>query len=174
MTRGQVQRALRAICREASVLLAFSRENNRVGLFDGDGEDPNSKVRRYALTASFFILALAATLWYFLRFQTEKDTVNNFMEAVARGDMKAAYALWKPADPKNYDFKEFVSDWGPEGYYGPIRSFRITAAAQVRRSASGVVVAVELCPNAPFHNDSRNKEVSLWVERHDQSLSFTP
>ena len=145
-----------------------------MGLFDGDGEEPTSKARRYVMTGSFFVLALAATVWYFLRFQTEKNTVNTFMEAVARGDMKAAYALWQPADPKSYELKDFISDWGPEGYYGPVRSFRITAAEQVKRSASGVIVVIELCPEAPFRSDGRNKEVSIWVERRDQSLSFPP
>lgn len=145
-----------------------------MGLFDGGSEDPQSKVRRYALTGSFFVLAAVATVWYFLRFQTEKDTVRNFMEAVARGDMKAAYELWKPADPQGYNFNEFVADWGPQGYYGPIRSFRITAAAKPKRYASGVVIAVELCPESPFRHDPRNKEVSIWVERSDQSLSFPP
>ncbi len=146
-----------------------------MGLFDGDGEDPNNKVRRYALTVSFFVIASAATVWYFLRFQTEKNTVRDFMEAVTRGDFKAAYALWKPADPKNYTFDEFLSDWGEKGYYGPVKSYKITAAAQMKRSASGVVVAVELCPDAPFRNDpTRNKEVQIWVERRDQSLSFPP
>jgi hypothetical protein len=145
-----------------------------VGLFDGDGEDPNSKVRRYALTGSFFVLAASATIWYFLRFQTEKNTVNNFMEAVARGDMKAAYALWKPVDPKAYPPEEFAKDWGPRGEYGPVVTFRITAAAKLKRDASGVIVAVEICPYKPFRNDGRNKEVSLWVERQDQSLSFPP
>ncbi len=146
-----------------------------MGLFDGDGEEPNSKARRYVMTASFFVLALSLTVWYFLRFQKEKNTVDVFMQAVARGDMKAAYELWKPADPKAYPFEEFLADWGPTGYYGPVRSYRITAAAQMKRRASGVVVAVELCPDAPFHNDpQRNKEVTIWVERHDQSLSFPP
>lgn len=146
-----------------------------MGLFDGDGEDPQSKKRRYVLTGTFFVFAVAATLWYFLRFQPEKNTVRLFMENVERSDFKAAYALWKPADPKTYTYEEFVSDWGPQGYYGPVRSFRISAAAQVKRTASGVIVAVELCPETPFRNDpARNKEVTIWVERRDQSLSFPP
>ncbi|MBI3405725.1 MAG: hypothetical protein HY046_09745 [Acidobacteria bacterium] len=144
-------------------------------MFDGDGEEPQSKVRRYVMTGSFFVLAAAATLWYFLRFQTEKDTVNRFFEQVSRGDLKAAYALWKPADPKAYPFEEFEKDWGPQGYYGPVRSFRVTIASRKNRTASGVIVAVELCPETPFRNDpARNKEVKLWVERSDQSLSFPP
>lgn len=146
-----------------------------MSLFDGDGEEPNSKVRRYVLTISFFVFAAAGTLWYFLRFQPEKNIVSGFMETVVRGDLRAAYAIWKPADPKTYTFEEFVSDWGPQGYYGPVRSFRVTAAAQMKRTASGVVVVVELCPEVPFRNDpARNKEVHIWVERRDHSLSFPP
>ncbi len=146
-----------------------------MSLFDGDGEEPNSKARRYALTGSFFVLALVATIWYFLRYQTEKDTVRTFMEAVTRSDFKAAYALWKPVDPANYPFEEFLKDWGPDGYYGPVRSFRISAAAMPKRTASGVIVVVETCPEAQFRNDpARNKEVHIWVERHDQSMSFPP
>ena len=146
-----------------------------MGLFDGDGEEPSSKRRRFVMTASFFVMAAAATLWYFLRYETEKDTVRTFMEAVARADLKAAYALWQPRDPANYDFNEFVSDWGDKGYYGPVRSYRVTAAHMPKRGSSGVIVAVEVCPETPFRNDpARNKEVLIWVERKDQRMSFPP
>lgn len=146
-----------------------------MGLFDGDGEEPQSKIRRYVMTGAFFVLVTLATYVYLTRYQVEKDTVKRFCETVARGDLRKAYELWQPSNPQAYSFDDFVGDWGPQGAYGPVRAFRIAAAAMPRRSASGVIVVIEVCPDAPCRRESSaNKEVSIWVERKDQSLSFPP
>jgi len=148
-----------------------------MGLFDRDSEEPKSKLRRYLITALALLLLLAAAVWYVLRFHTEKKTVASFFEALVRGDTAAAYRLWNPHG--SYTYQDFLEDWGPSSYYGPVRSYRIVTAQQ-KSGASGVVVVVEISPDSPFPQQSeadrllRTKEVKIWVERKDQSLSFAP
>lgn len=148
-----------------------------MGLFDGDGEEPQSKVRRYVVTGAVLALLLSIGAWYIFRYHTEKKTVETFLATVAAGNLQEAYRLWQP-NP-SYTFQDFVEDWGEKGYYGPVRSFRIETA-QSERGSSGVIVIVELSPFAPFPADndtarqSEMKGARLWVERKTQALGFAP
>jgi hypothetical protein len=75
--------------------------------------------------------------------------------------------------------KDFVDDWGPNGYYGPIQSFHV-AKTEHLRGGSGVEIKIRLSPYKPFPDDndavkqSKTKEVTLWVQFNDQSISFPP
>jgi len=155
---------------------ASSDREGGMGLFDRDSEEPKSKLRRYLITALALLLLLAAAVWYALRFHTEKKTVATFFEALVRGDTAAAYRMWSKLG--TYTYQEFLNDW-TAGYYGPVRSYRIVTAQQ-KSGASGVVVVVEISPDSPFPQPGeadrllRTKEVKIWVERKDQSLSFAP
>lgn len=148
-----------------------------MGIFDSPEEHRPSKVRRYIITAIAAIVLLSGILWYLLRFHAEKVTVHHFMDAVAAGDMQAGYKIWTPAP--SYSFKDFVDDWGPSGYYGPIKSYRIEDAEHLR-NGSAVVVTVEVSPDAPFpdENDAAKqnkvKEIKLWVDMQNKSISFPP
>ena len=77
-----------------------------------------------------------------------------------------------------YSYKDFLEDWGETGYYGPVKSFRITKASQPGRGASGVEIEAELSnqPQFPEAGDTQNlvKVVRLWVERDSQLISFAP
>ena len=79
--------------------------------------------------------------------------------------------------------KDFLDDWGPDGYYGPVKSFHIENAEEEKRGtekASGVNITVEVSPYAPFPPDNdvakqtKTKEVRLRVEYKDQSVGFAP
>ncbi len=146
--------------------------------FDLPLEHPMSKRRRYALIALAFIVLGAGGLWYLLRFHTERITVRHFMDAVIAGNMSEAYKIWQPAP--SYSFKDFLNDWGPDGFYGPVRSFRIEHSERPHGGGSSVTVKVQVSPDQPFPNDDnatgqRNvKEVELWVDMKDQSISFPP
>ncbi len=148
-----------------------------MGVLDSTAEEPQSKLMRYVITGLIFVILLAGGLWYLFRFDTEKRTVETFLEAIVAENYEAAYQLWKPTAA--YSFNEFMEDWGPEGYYGPVRSYKITNASRPD-GASGVIVTVEVSPDAPFPTSReteklpRIREVSLWVERKDQSLGFAP
>lgn len=152
-----------------------------MSVFDSSEEHPPAKVRRYIITGVTFVILVALGIQYLMRYHTEKNTVRNFLTTVAGGNLEQAYKLWKPAE--TYSYKDFLEDWGPNGYYGPVKSFRIEDASVMKRgseSASGVIVTVEVSPYSPFpaNNDeakqNKTKEVRLWVQFKDQSLGFAP
>lgn len=152
-----------------------------MALFDSGEEHPAHKMRRYVITGLAFVALVAAFCWYLLRFHAEKNTVRHFLNAVAAGKMDEAYHIWKPSDA--YSYKDFLEDWGAQSYYGPVKSYRVEDAQEIRRGSnpvSGVVVTVELSPYDAFPSDtdaakqSKTKEVRLWVEFKDQSISFPP
>jgi hypothetical protein len=150
-----------------------------MGFFETRIDEPRtSKKVRYTITGIALVILAAIAVWFFfLRFQTEKRTVMRFLDAVVSSKFERAYQVWH-AEP-SYSYNDFLQDWGPKGYYGPVRSFRITNAEEPK-NASGVVVEVELSPFAPFPGDNdvvknrQTKVVRLWVERRDQSISFAP
>ena len=148
-----------------------------MGLLDSDSEEPRSKLRRYVVTGLALALLLSAGVWYLFRFHSEKLTVERFLDALAAGETQRAHQIWKPQS--GYSYQDFLEDWGPSGYYGPVKSYRIETA-QKPGGASGVIVVVEISPYQPFPPDKdsakhrRTREVRIWVERRDKSLSFPP
>jgi hypothetical protein len=149
-----------------------------LGLLDTGAEEPRSKALRYAISGVALVILIGIAVWYFLRYTPEKHTVERFMEAVAKGDTEQAYQIWHPHP--NFSYKDFLSFWGPDGYYSPLKSFRLEAAEVPPKGGSGVVITVEISEYDQFPKSeetlksARNREVQLWVERSDQSLSFPP
>jgi hypothetical protein len=152
-----------------------------VSVFDSSEEHPPAKIRRYIITGVTFVILVVLGIQYLMRYRTEKITVRTFLTTVEAGNLEEAYKLWKPAE--TYSYKDFLEDWGPSGYYGPVKSFRIEDASVMKRgseSASGVIVTVAVSPFAPFpaNNDeakqNKTKEARLWVQFKDQSLGFAP
>lgn len=148
-----------------------------MGLLDADQQKPPSKALRYVISGAALLVIAGVALWLVFRYQPEKRVVENFMNAVVAGELPQAYQIWHPHP--SYSYAEFVSDWGPDGYYGPISSYRLESAAEPQDGGSGIIVAVEISPYSPFpdENDpksSRTREVQIWVERSDKSLSLPP
>jgi hypothetical protein len=149
-----------------------------VGILDAGAEAPKSKALRYVISAVVLVLLIAAGVWYLLRYTSEKHTVERFMNAVVAGDSQQAYQIWH-AHP-GFTYQDFISFWGPNGYYSPIKSFRLESAEVPPKGGSGVVITIELSAYNPFPKPedtikfAQNREVQLWVERSDQSLSFPP
>ena len=148
-----------------------------MGLLDASDEEPKSKLRRWMVTGIVFALLMSFGVWWLLRFHAEKNTVEQFLQAVIADDLQKAYQIWKPSG--SYSYKDFVDDWSTSGYYGPIKSYQIETAQQ-GKGASGVTVVVELSPfdSFPDKDDKvknyRTKEVRLWVESRDMSMVFAP
>lgn len=167
---------MQVVCQRGSAALQI-HWRKALGLLDGDAEEPSSKLLRYTITTIVFLALCAGGTAYLLRYHTEKKTIATFLNALASGDSQKAYRLWKP-NP-SYSYQDFSADWGPAGEYGPVKSYRIKRA-HLPKNASGVVVDVELSRFSPFPSDDdfekgrTNKEVSLWVERSNQSISFAP
>jgi hypothetical protein len=147
-----------------------------LGLLDGNTGPQPSKIPRYVGIGAAALLVLGTVLFLLLRFHTEKATVNQFFSQVIAGDFQTAYRTWKPSS--SYSFTDFMGDWGPNGEYGPVKSFELRSA-RMPANASGVVVTVELSSSVPFpeKDDPKsraNKEVRLWIESSDQSMSYAP
>jgi hypothetical protein len=149
-----------------------------MGLLDAGAEEPESKALRYVVSGVALVLFLGGTIWYFMRYAPEKHTVDHFMHAVVTGDTQQAYQIWHPH--ASFSYQDFLSFWGPNGYYSPIKSFRIESAEVPPQGGSGVVIVVEISEYDTFPKaeetikSARNREVQLWIERSDQSMSFPP
>jgi hypothetical protein len=135
-----------------------------------------SRAMIFTMTAAFIIAVIA--VWFWLRFYPEKKAAGEFFNAVVAGDMPRAYQLWKPGP--SYKMQDFVADWGPTGYYGPVKSYEIMKAKSPTGSATSVEIRVAISPFSPMPdaNDAeksqKTKVVSVWIDAKDKSFSFPP
>jgi hypothetical protein len=136
-----------------------------------------NKSRPMAFAAAALILIAIVVLYYTFRYYPEKRAADHFFAALVAGDTARAYQLWKPS--QSYAMKDFLADWGPDGYYGPVKTYKITDAS-ARRGASGVVITVNISPYSPMPEPNdvektrKTRVVSVWVESKDHSFSFPP
>lgn len=149
-----------------------------MGLLDTGAEEPKSKALRYVVSGVALVLLLGASIWYFRRYATEKRTVDQFMQAIVAGNTQQAYQIWHPH--ASFSYQDFAGFWGPKGYFSPIKSYRIESAEVPPKGGTGVVIVVEVSAYDPFPKPeetikfAQTREVQLWVERSDQSMSFPP
>jgi len=135
-----------------------------------------SRAMIFAMTAAFIIAVIA--VWFWLRFYPEKKAAGEFFNAVVAGDMPRAYQLWKPGP--SYKMQDFVADWGPTGYYGPVKSYEIMKAKSPAGSATSVEIRVAISPFSPMpdandpEKSQKTKVVSVWIDAKDKSFSFPP
>jgi hypothetical protein len=145
-------------------------------LLDAPAEIPH-KSRAMAFTVAAVVIVAAILLWFSFRYYPEKRAAERFFDALVAGDMAHAYQLWQPGP--SYKMPDFLADWGPNGYYGPVKSYYIVRESSPR-GASGVVVEVAVSPFAPMpdaqdaEKSRRTKFVNVWVEAKDKSFSFPP
>jgi hypothetical protein len=139
--------------------------------------DKPEKSRAMAITVVALVFVIAAVLYFTFRYYPEKKAAAHFFDALVVGDTDKAYGLWKPS--ANYKMSDFLADWGPQGYYGPIKSYKVISAKAPDKSTS-IEVNVAISPFAPFPEASdadksrKTKIVPLWVQPSDKSFSFPP
>lgn len=139
--------------------------------------EPSNKYKAMTYTGVALGVVLAVVLYFSVRYYPEKKAAEHFLDALVSGDTKRAYELWKPTE--SYKLGDFLADWGPEGYYGPVKSYSIMKAT-AHRGSNGVIVTVEVSPFSPMpdRNDveksRRTKQVSVWVNSDQKSFSFPP
>ncbi len=139
--------------------------------------DTSSKSRPMVFAVVAIALIAVVVLWWTFRFYPEKRAAEHFFDAVVAGDMATAYGLWKPGP--SYKMQDFLADWGPSGYYGPVKSYRIIREeSPVGSNAVGVTVAISPFSPIPDPSDGeksrKTRVVSVWVITKDKSLSFPP
>ena len=135
------------------------------------------KSRVWSFTIVALVLALAVALWFTFRYYPEKKVAGEFFDALVAGDTNKAYALWKPT--QSYRKDDFIADWGPSGYYGPVKSYKVMSAT-VKKKSNMVEVNVAISPYAPLpaesdgEKSSKTRVVTLWISPEDKSFSFPP
>jgi hypothetical protein len=135
------------------------------------------KSRVMIFTVAALALTLAIVLWFTFRYYPEKKAAAHFFDALVAGDTNKAYELWKPS--ATYRISDFTADWGPGGYYGPVKSYKIMGAKAPRRSDS-IEVDIAISPFAPMPEASdgersrKTRVVPLWILPADKSISFPP
>ncbi len=145
-------------------------------LLDPPAEQPE-KSRAMAFTIAALVLVAIVVLWFTFRYYPEKKAAEHFFDALVAGDTARAYQLWKPSP--SYAMKDFLADWGPEGYYGPVKSYKVLRASSPV-GANAVAVRVAISPFSPMPDASeieksrKTKVVSVWVLISDKSFSFPP
>jgi len=145
-----------------------------MSLLEPPAEPPK---KHYVLKVTIAAVALVViiALWFTFRYYPEKKAAGEFFAALTAGDTAKAYALWKPS--ATYSLNDFLADWGTDGYYGPVRSYRIMDAKAVRNSVS-IAVNVAISPYSPMpvagdaEKSVKTKVVTVWVTPADKSLSF--
>lgn len=154
-----------------------------MALFESPIDHPPSKLRRHLIriaavivTITVFVAVFPGYLWYPFVYHREVATAQRFMNAVSHGDLQNGYAIWKPS--QSYSFKDFAEDWGPDGYYGPVKTYKIGRPEHVKNS-SATDIEIEVSPYAPFPDGddikaNSTKTVHLWVNFKDQSITFPP
>jgi hypothetical protein len=147
-----------------------------MSLLDPPTEKPQ-KPRVMAFTIAAVVLVAAVILWFTFRYYPEKKAADHFFVAVTSGDISTAYNLWKPT--ASYSMNDFLADWGPTGYYGPVKSYKIMGAKAPENSKS-IAVNVAVSPYSPMpdasdaEKSSKTRVVTLWVQPSDKSFSFPP
>jgi hypothetical protein len=139
--------------------------------------DKPQKSRVMAFTVVALVFTAAVVLWFTFRYYPEKKATAHFFDALVAGDTSKAYDLWKPSS--SYKISDFLADWGADGYYGPVKSYKIMDAS-APRNGSSIAVNVAVSPFSPMPSASdadksrKTRVVTLWVLPKDKSLTFPP
>jgi len=139
--------------------------------------EPSNKSKVWTFTIVALTVTLAIILYFAFRYYPEKKAAEHFLDALVAGNVRQAYSLWKLSE--SYKINDFMADWGPEGYYGPVKSYSIVKATS-RKGANGVILTIEVSPYSPVPDKNdveksrRTKQLNLWVNSSDKSFSFPP
>jgi hypothetical protein len=145
-----------------------------MSLLDPPAAKPD-KSRAMAFTVAALAAVAIVSLYFQFRYYPEKKAAERFFDALVAGDTAKAYELWKPGP--SYTMKDFLADWGPQGYYGPVKRYRIVRA-KAPSGSNAVAVSVEVSPFSPMPDASeteksrKTKVVEVWVLASDKSFSF--
>src|ERR1700730_4006194 len=150
-----------------------------MSLLEPPADTPN-KSRPLAFTIAAIVLVAAVSLWWIFRFYPEKRAAERFFDALVAGDAAKRYPLWIRVP--TYTMEDFLADWGPNGYYGPVKSYKIIREDSPHGS-NAVQVAVAISPFSPLPDPAdpsvqeksrKTRVVAVWVVSKDKSLTFPP
>jgi hypothetical protein len=120
------------------------------------------KERLKAPVGIALVLIFISGLAYKFANYREEGRARQFIEAVEAGQYDAAYQLWD-ADG-HYLMKDFLQDWGKDGYY--TKGMRQARIVDSNGKGAAVVVYVGI--------DSLKSPVALRVDKETLKISFSP
>ncbi len=140
--------------------------------------ETSNKSRPLKFVAGALVILAAAVLYFAFRYYPEQRAAQRFFNALVAGDSNTAYKLWKAAP--SYRSQDFLTDWGPYGYYGPVKSYKIIKISTPEDSRNSVVVEIAVSPFSPMpeatdaEKSRRTRVVTVWMNTEDKSFSFPP
>jgi hypothetical protein len=107
------------------------------------------------------LIFISGILYRFANFREERS-VKQFITAVEGGQYDAAYQLWDAAG--RYTMKDFLQDWGKDGYY--TKGMQKAEVVDSNGQGSAVVVYLGI--------DSLKSPLALRVDKDSLKISFSP
>ena len=113
------------------------------------------------VSIALVLIFISGVAYKFANFREERR-VRQFVDAVASSDYQSAYQQWD-GDAK-YNMKDFLQDWGKDGYYTKgMHEARVTDS---NGKGSAVIVYLTI--------DSLKYPVALLVDKDTLKISFSP
>jgi len=140
--------------------------------------ETSGKSRPLKFVVGALVVLAAVVLYFAFRYYPEQRVAQRFFNALVAGDTNTAYQLWKAAP--SYRLQDFLTDWGPYGYYGPVKSYKIMKISRPEGSSNSVVVEIAVSPFSPMpdatdaEKSRRTRVVTVWMNTEDKSFSFPP
>ena len=119
-----------------------------------------------ALTVTLVVTVIVGGVFYFFfKNYFEERRVSAFLTLLQEENYAAAYELWgcsieEPCRDYNYD--NFLEDWGPASPLGRVDSFRLGRSAEV---GSGVIIEIRI---------NGRSQPELWVEKESKIVGYSP
>ena len=129
-------------------------------LLDAPPPKPPRRIGRYILIA-LAVIVVGGAGYVAFRTYPEERAISRFLTTLQQGDYQEAYKLWQPSS--TYSYADFLHDWGEQGDYGKIRSFKILGSQA--KGSQIVIVTVSI-------NEQPPRE--LVVDRKTKGLAFSP
>ena len=140
--------------------------------------EASEKRQHWVFVSGALVLIAVVALYFVFRYYPEQRAAQKFFDALVANDTNTAYHLWHPQP--SYRMPDFLTDWGPNGYYGPVKSYKIVRIHAPKDSRNNVALEVALSPFSPLPEVSdgeksrRTRVVTVWMNVDDKSLSFPP
>ena len=130
-------------------------------LLDAKPPEPPRKIVRYFLIV-LGVLIVGVVAYVLFRDYPEERVVSRFLTTLEEGKFQEAYNLWQPA--KSYTYNDFLNNWGIQGDYGKVRSFKILGSRS--KGSNTVIVTITVNDVEP--------PIDLLVDRKTKGLAFSP
>ena len=119
-----------------------------------------------ALAVTLVVAVVGGGVLYFLfKNYFEERRVSSFLATLQEENYPAAYRFWgcSVEEPcRDYDYENFLEDWGPSSSIGHVNSFRLGRSAEV---GTGVIIEVRI---------NGQPQPELWVEKESKIVGFSP